>query len=73
MVQRYTFYYMRYVLYKIIFTYIICIISNSYGFQTAKKRLSNGKMPAVFRRISAKRAKNRTPATVRQRAFSVTN
>ena len=67
--QRYNFYYIKNVLYKIIFTCVIYAISNSYGFQAAKTMRADGKMPADFRRILAKRAKNRTPATLRQRAF----
>ena len=49
--------------------YLIRTISNSYGLHTAKMMQPDGKMQADFRAISAKRAKNRTPATLRQRAF----
>lgn len=73
MVQRYTFYYIKYVLHKNIFMLLTYIISNSYVLHTAKMMQPDGKTAACFRRISAESAKNRTPATLRQRAFSVTN
>lgn len=45
------------------------IISNSYGSLKAKTRRAYGKTAAGFCRISAESAKNRTPATLRQRAL----
>lgn len=69
MVQRYNFTYIKIVLYKNIFMYVICLISNSYVLQAEKMRRIDGKTAADFRRISADSAKNRTPATLRQRAF----
>ena len=69
MVQRYNFYYIKYVLYKIIFTCVIYAISNSYGLLAAKMRRADGKTAADFRTILAESAENRTPATLRQRAF----
>ena len=68
--QRYNFIYTKYVLYKIIFMYAIYIISNSYKFYTAKTRQADSKNHQIFRTILEKSAKNRTPATLRQRAFS---
>lgn len=49
--------------------YLIRTISNSYGLHTAKMMQPDGKTPAGFRKISAKSAKNRTPATLRKRAI----
>ena len=67
--QRYIFYYIKNVLHKNIFVQITYAISNSYRLQAAKVRRADGKMHADFRAISAISAKNRTPATLRQRAF----
>lgn len=67
--QRYIFIYIKNVLGKNIFMCVICAISNSYGLHSAKMRRADGKTASGFRTISAKSAKNRTPATLRKRAF----
>ena len=69
MVQRYIFYYIKYVLYKNIFICVTFTISNSYGFANKEKSLQTASANKIFRRILAKCAKNRTPATLRQRAL----
>lgn len=73
MVQRYTFYYTKYVLYKNIFIHLTRIKSNSYNFANKEKNMQTAAANKIFRTILAESAENRTPATFRQRAFSTIN
>ena len=53
--------------------YIIYTISNSYNFANKEKTMQTASANKIFRTISAESAKNRKPATLRQRAFSATD
>jgi hypothetical protein len=61
MLQRYTFYYIKYVLDKNIFIGLIYYKLNSYGLQTAKIRRADRILHTKFRTFSEKSAKNKKP------------
>lgn len=67
--QIYNFICIKYILHKNIFIRVTFSISNSYVLVASKTMRADIKKQAIFRKISAKHAKNRTPATLRQRAF----
>jgi hypothetical protein len=69
MMQRYNFIYIKHVLDKNIFIRSTHAKSNSYSFANKGKTMQTASANKIFRRILAESAKNRTPATLRQRAF----
>lgn len=68
MLQRYTFYYIKVLLYKNIFIGLIYCILNGYGLQTAKVRRANKIFHTKFRAFSAKSAKKQKTATLENMA-----